>query len=253
MATTPPTRVTDLTRRFRLDVDTATYPTVQYQQLLGIVTMKLMEDLRSVDDETYDDSGAMREEVTGYAWRIEGKFKSSKNLAGTSRDAVQAFLRTKFDALKAADASAAANEFGIRFYDREGMSGEAYEGRVYVKVWNPNDDKGASDEITFTLFGQGALTAITNPAASQVPVVTSVEPFTAGTLAAAGGDAVHIYGNHFTGASDVEFNDVDATEYNVIDDSHIVAVSPANSAGTYAVDVTNASGTGTLADAVTYA
>lgn len=249
MATTPTTRVTDLARRYRLDVDMGTYPTVNYQQLIGIAAAKLIEELRTVDDETYDDSGAMREEVTGYQWRIEGRLKNSLNAAGTSRNAVHAFLRAKFDALKAPGAHAAQNEFGVRWYDRNGIAGEAYEGRVYVKVWSTNDDKGASDEITFTLFGQGPISAITNPASSQVPVITSLSPTTVG---AAGGELLHIYGHHFTGATAVEFDGTPtATDWSVVDDGHIVVVTPADS-GTVAVTVVTPEGESAPAN-LTYA
>lgn len=237
MSTTPVTRVTDLARRHRLDIDTAIYPASSYSQLMGVEECKLVEELRTVSDEVHEDDGAAREEVTGYAWRIEMKLKNSLNLAGTSRDAVHAFLRTKFIALRTS--AAAACEFGIRFYDRNGIAAEASEGRVYVKVWGTEGTKEAQDTISVTLFGQGALSEITNPASSQVPVVTGLSD-SAG--AAAGGELVQIYGNHFTAATNVDFGATAATAFNVISDSLIVAITPAHAAGTVQVKVTTAAG-----------
>ncbi len=60
----------------------------------------------------------------------------------------------------------------------------------------------------------------------------------------AGGDAVYIRGNGFagtTGAAGVKFGTVNATDYNVINDSTISAISPANTAGAKEVIVTNPS------------
>src|SRR5687767_10823567 len=102
MSTTAPTRVTDLARRHRLDINTVADPGTGYAQLLGIEEAKLVIDLETTSDRVYEDGGAMREEAIGYSWRIEGKLKNSKNAAGTSRDAVHTFLRTKFLAMRTA-------------------------------------------------------------------------------------------------------------------------------------------------------
>lgn len=237
MATTPTTRVTALARRIRVDIDTATYPASQYQQLLGRQDVKLIEELRTVDDESYEDGGAMREAVTGYNWRLEIKLLHSTNVAGTSIDTVHAFLRTMFNLAKASNVAAA--EFGVRWYDRNGLSGDSMEGRAYVKAWPPDGGKsGDQDIISVVIQGQGPLAEIANPSASLVPAVTGLSPATG---AAAGGELINIYGNHFTGATDVDFA-ADAADYMIVSDSHIVAVAPAHAAGTVQVKVTTAAG-----------
>ncbi|WP_038843447.1 phage tail tube protein [Salinispora arenicola] len=256
MATTPTTRVTELARSSRLDIDTATYPTVVYQQLMGVEEAKLLEELRTEDDEVYDDTGAMREEVTGYAWRIEAKIAWSTNLAGTAIDAVQAFLRSQFKALRT---SAAGNaEFGIRWYHRDGLDdGNSHEGRVYVKSWAPSGGKGR-ETIDIVLQGQGQITDITNPAGSLTPTVTSIAPTSGST---AGSDqVVGIYGQHYmpngvAAVTAVEFGTDDAIDYTVVSDSHIVAIPPAVAASTVQVRVTTTAGasTDTAADDYTYA
>lgn len=255
MTTTPTTRVTQLARRMRVEVDTATYPASAYNQLMGIEELKLIEELRAEPDEVYEDAGAMREQVTGYAWRIEVKIKHSTNAAGTSVDTVHAFLRTQFNLLKTT-ASTASAEFGVRWYDRNGVAGDSFEGRVYVKDL-PHDGGGggAQDTVTVVLQGQGALTPITNPAGSLLPAVYSVSP-TGG--AAAGGTVVQINGYNFstvTGAAGVKFGGTNATAYTIVSDSLIVAVAPAHAAGSTQVLVTNPTGPSpdTTADDYLYA
>ncbi|SCL16336.1 IPT/TIG domain-containing protein [Micromonospora pallida] len=222
MATTPTTRVTALARRMRVDIDTATYPASQYQQLIGIEELKLIEELRTESDETYEDDGAAREAVTGYNWRIEAKIKHSTNAAGTSIDSVHAFLRNRFNAAKASNVASA--EFGVRWYDRNGLAGDSFEGRAYVKAW-PHDGggTGALDTVSVVIQGQGPLTPITNPAASAVPAVTGLNPAGGPT---AGGNLVNIYGSKFTGvtgATGVKFGANNATNYTLVSDTHIVA------------------------------
>jgi hypothetical protein len=61
----------------------------------------------------------------------------------------------------------------------------------------------------------------------------------------AGGDFVEITGTNFTGVISVTYGGTAATSYVVINSTTIYAVLPAKAAGTYAVAVTNASGSGT--------
>jgi IPT/TIG domain len=242
MATTPTTRVTALARRYRIDIDTATFPAVAYTQLFGVEDAKLIEERRTEEDEMYDDEGAMREAVTGYNWRLEIKLAYSTNLAGSALDTVHAFLRTKFKATRIA--SAQASEFGIRWYDRDGLdSGDAHEGRVYVKSWSLGAGKGR-DMVDIVLQGQGALADITNPAGSLTPTVTGLTPATGDD---AGGNLVDIFGQHFKpgGVDDISavvFGANAATDWTTVSDSHIVAIAPAGSAGTVAVRVTTDAG-----------
>jgi hypothetical protein len=253
MATTPTTRVTVLARSHQIDIDTGTYPTVSYGQLLGIEEAKLVEDRRTEDDEAYDDAGAMREAVTGYSWRLEIKLAYSTNLAGTLLDTIHSFLRTKFKATRSSTAQA--SEFGVRFYNRSGLDdGHSQEGRVYVKSWSMSGGKG-KESIDIVLQGQGALSDITNPNASLTPTVSSISP-TGGTTA--GGTMVNVYGTHFTGttgSTGVKFGTNNATSYVVVNDGLIVAVAPSGSAGTVQVKVTNTGGASadTTADDYTYA
>lgn len=252
MATTAPTRVTDLARNYTLDVNTAADPATNYAELIGKEEAKLIVDLETTPDRTYEDDGAMREEVIGYSWRIELKVKNSLNQAGTSRNAVHAFLLAKF--LQLLTMAAAQSEFGIRWYHKKGLTNEAYEGRVYVKQFPPDGGQG-QDTIQVVLQGQGKIVPIANPAASQVPNVTGLSPAGGGT---AGGTLVNIYGDHFTGvvgATGVKFGANNATSYTFVADNHIVAIAPPGGAGVVQVSVTTPAGTSpnVAADDYTYA
>ncbi|MGW4467469.1 phage tail tube protein [Micromonospora sp. NPDC004704] len=252
MATTPTPRVTDLTRSHRLDIDTATFPASAYEQLIGIEDLKLVEELRTEEDEMYDDEGALRETNTGYSWRIEAKLAYSTNLLGTVVNAVHAFLRGRFKQHRQGRVEAA--EFGVRFYHRDGLDdGHSHEGRVYVKQWTMPGGKGGQ-RLDIVLQGQGQLGDIANPNANMDPVVTGLSPAT-GTDD--GGTMVNVYGTHLgtaTGATGVKFGATNATSYVVVSDSHLVAVAPAGTAGTVAVTVTTPEGTSanTAADDYVY-
>ncbi len=237
MPTTPTTRVTQLARSHRIDIDTATYPASSYFQLIGVEELKLTETLRTEDDEAYEDGGAARDAVTGYSWQLEGKLAFSTNLAGTTLDTIHAFLRSKFVALRTA--SAQASEFGVRFYNRNGLTdGHSVEGRAYVKEWKPSGGKGR-ESIDLVLMGQGPLVDIVNPLGSALPVITSLVPNAAGTAA---GGIIQIFGQKFTGATAVSFGGTPATNFNVVNDGLIVATKPALTAGTKDTQVTNAAG-----------
>ncbi len=237
MATTPTTRVTQLARSHRLDIDTGTFPTVSYSQLIGIEELKLTETLRTEDDEAYEDGGAARDAVTGYSWQLEGKLAFSTNLAGTTLNTVHSFLRSKFVALRSA--SAQASEFGVMFYNRNGLTdGHSVEGRCYVKEWKPSGGKGR-ETIDLVLMGQGPLVDITNPLGSALPVITSLSPAAAGTTA---GGIITIFGQKFTGTTGVTFGGTAATNFVVINDGTIAATKPALTAGTKDTVVTNAAG-----------
>lgn len=76
---------------------------------------------------------------------------------------------------------------------------------------------------------------------NDAPTVDSV----VGTLHAAGGNAVTIKGRDFTGSTGAALGGTAFTSVVVVDDETITAVSPAKTAGTYSLTVTNVTGTGT--------
>ncbi|MFC9768484.1 IPT/TIG domain-containing protein [Rhodococcus jostii] len=85
--------------------------------------------------------------------------------------------------------------------------------------------------------------------AASVPLLTSHTP---SSLATAGGDLITLTGAHFTGTTAVAFGGTAAGDFTVINDTTLVAVSPAKTAGSVNVVVTNATGA-SATHAVTYA
>lgn len=135
--------------------------------------------------------------------------------------------------------------FHARYYERF-VNGEAFEG-LFTAGWEPQS--GSPDALitsNFTLFGQGARSAITNPFnVGTVPIVSGVSPVTA---LAAGGALITIFGSGFTtvsGAAGVKFGGTNVTSYIVQNDGVIVAVAPAHAVGAVIVLVTNVTGAST--------
>lgn len=102
------------------------------------------------------------------------------------------------------------------------------------------------DEVIPAVNGVPGLMKIYKTGLVQsVPYIDEVDPATA---AAAGGALIHINGSGFTGvtgAAGVKVGavNVGAANYEVVDDEHIVFISPAVTAGAQPVTVTNSTGT----------
>ncbi|MFF0721347.1 phage tail tube protein [Micromonospora sp. NPDC003816] len=232
--TQPTDRTTLLARRLRVDIDMGTFPAVNYQELVGRRELNPISETRAQDDEGYEDDGAAREATTGYSWRLELKLSHSTNAAGTSLNPVHAFLRQKH--LLAQTQNVAAGEFGVRWYDKDGLaSGEEFAGRCYVKQWSRDSNASPDLEVvTVVLQGQGQRVPITNPNADLTPAITGLMPATGDD---GGGYHVSIFGQHFSGATDVDFGANAADDFTVVSDNHIVATAPAGTAGTVRVTV----------------
>lgn len=95
----------------------------------------------------------------------------------------------------------------------------------------------------------GTLSVLLNTTVAAAPTITGVTPATGST---AGGTSVTITGTGFTGATAVTFGGVNATSFTVNSATGITAVAPPGAAGTVAIQVTTANGTGTGAGLFTY-
>ncbi|HEY2354700.1 MAG TPA: IPT/TIG domain-containing protein [Gaiellaceae bacterium] len=95
-------------------------------------------------------------------------------------------------------------------------------GRVQVVVTlNDGESSAPGPGSTFTY--------VDNNGVNSVPSVTSVGPYGGPD---AGGNTVDIYGTGFTGATEVKFGGIDASDYTVLHDWEISATVPAYSGGT---------------------
>lgn len=220
---------TALARRFKVDVSA---DGVSWTNLKGIndLSVPVAPNLQAADD--YDTDGWSSFEKTMQGWTLTAK-ALRKTIAGVF-DAGQEIVRTAHD--KFGDTG----RVYVRWYDRNGAP-EAYSG-LALAGWVPSKTGVADlDEITITLTGDGARTAITNPyAAAAIPVLLSATP-----SGVAVGGIVRINGSNFTGTvptTGVKFAAVNATSWIVVSDQLIVAVMPAGSAGSAAITVTNAAG-----------
>lgn len=77
-------------------------------------------------------------------------------------------------------------------------------------------------------------------AVAAVPTITSYIPV--GNLAAAGGESIVVTGQHFTGTTAVTFGGTNAADFTVISDTQIAINTPAKTAGSVNLVITNATG-----------
>jgi hypothetical protein len=231
----PTDGITDLARRYTLEVNMGTSTVKDWQKLYGIEKFKPTFTPTRKSDDTIDDVGADRQNIVGYKWGVEIDMKHRTQADGTTWNPVQEKLRLASEAK-----STTAGEVEIRYYDRSGRAGDNGQGYVLVD-WDPKGGGNQDDDlVTVKMAGQGPKTDITNPLADLTPIVASLSP-TGGTTA--GGTLVTITGTNFTGATGVKFGTNNATSYVVLDSTRIVAIAPAGTAGSKDVTVTNSTGT----------
>lgn len=115
--------------------------------------------------------------------------------------------------------------------------------RLSVPGNNRNESDITKLEITANIFGDGTGKLFdrqyVDASTPLPPTIGSLDP---ASVAAAGGDLVRVEGSKFTGTTGVTVGGTAAPEFAVIDDDTLVFVTPAQTAGTHAVVVTNAAG-----------
>lgn len=224
--------ISALARRLRIDVsaDGATW-----LQLKGVTDLNPQVNPNLQDSSTYDSNGWGASEITMNSWKLDVTILR-QTVAGVF-DPAQELVRACV-----AQFGTAARVY-VRWYDKNGAP-EAFSGYAIVE-WNRSKTGVADlDEAKLSLTGDGALTPIANPGvAATVPTVMTATP-TAQTV----GKTVTITGSSFTGTvvtSGVKFGAVNASDWQVVSDSVIVAVVPAGTAGAANIVVTNATGAST--------
>jgi hypothetical protein len=241
------TEATALQRKWVWQINMGTLAVPDWQNVPGLQEFTPNVEPTDQEDNDYDSDGWGGSTRTMRVWGLEANISHRQDNATFVENAVQKKLRLASMAIDTAD-----GVIHQRWYDRNG-SDEAYEGYGLI-TWAP-DGGGVADlervGITVTPSATSpALATIANPInATPVPVVSSVSPSSGDD---AGGTLVTITGAHFTGATDVEFDDVDATSFQVISATKISAVVPAGTAGPANVDVTTPNGTGTGTAVFTY-
>lgn len=212
------------------------------------------DDAQLQDDRRFSDKGYNRQNKSGTGWNATAMFSRAPQAAlSTAYDVVQEYLRAHGEGKVGTSA-----QVNVRFYEYDDdvtlPRVQAYAGTALV-TWNePNGGPLDNSDATVTLSGQGQLLPISHPypAAASVPVLTSATPGTVGTIATAGGVIVRIRGTHMSGTTAVTFGGTTATSITNVDDSLVICIAPAKTAGAQNLVVTNATGAST-ALSVTYA
>lgn len=220
---------TSLARRFKVDVSA---DGISWLPFKGITDFAPKENPTLQSTADYDTDGFDSSEKTMTGWGLTVKAHRITN-AGVFDPGQELVRGTQF-------------QFGelarryVRWYDRNGAP-EARQGRALVAYDQTKTGSADIEEITATFTGDGEITAIENPVTNaNKPVVSAASP-----TGAVEGSLINIQGAYFTGtivSTGVTIGGVDATTWDVVSDSLIVAQVPAGSAGSAPVIVTNANG-----------
>lgn len=219
----------NLARRLKLDVSTDNATWLPFK---GIEDLAVKENATIQTTTDYDSNGfeSFEKTVTG----VKVTVKLRRPVTAGAWDPGQELVRaTQFQFGTAA-------RIYLRWYDRNNQP-EAYSTYALVD-WSASKTAAADvEEITVVFTADGTVNSISNPAGSpQVPVITAFNPASgAGT-----GQMLRITGAYFTGvtAAQVKSATVAMTSIDVISDSVIEAILPSQTAGTYAITVTNGAG-----------
>jgi hypothetical protein len=109
-------------------------------------------------------------------------------------------------------------------------------------------------DVTLTCYkddnGRKAYRYYDDGSAPSAPSLTSRAP--SGNLATAGGDILYLTGTNFTGTTAASVGGTAVLDFYIVDDQHLIITTPAKSAGSHNIVVTNATGASS-GFAVTYA
>jgi hypothetical protein len=231
---------------YGIDIDTAWNPAspvaAVWQTLRRISAVAPGLTPVTASAQTYDDFGAPNDQKTSEAWTLAFSIQVNRLASGAYAPEVEQ-LKT-YTEPSAIGTLASAH---VRWYDKPASgtanSGDAYEGYGTVSIERGNTDTSGVGTWNVTITGQGARTKIVNPFAGWAAVVPLLS--TALPTAVAVGGLVTITGSGFSsvvGAAGVKFNAINATSYVVVDNTKIVAVMPAGTAGSAPVIVTSPAG-----------
>ncbi|MEN6426101.1 MAG: IPT/TIG domain-containing protein [Phycisphaerales bacterium] len=222
-----------------------TFAVPVWKPILGTNDFVFTIDPSTEDDGDFDSVGWGSEVVSSRKWKAETTLlRKTKEATPTAYDDGQEICRLAGFEL------GASNRLDVRVYEYAvgGPKTEAYRGYASVQWVPAGGDNKAIDKVKLTLNGSGALTKITHPDGAQVaPVVTSITPNTGST---SGGTLVIIKGSHFmlAGVDDVVATTGimlaahNFTSWTVLDDNTIAATTPAETAITSPITVTNSAG-----------
>jgi hypothetical protein len=232
-------------RKWYLDIDLNDgVGTPSWVPVMGITSLAFNPDNANLEDDSdYDSGGYGSQSKTATAWTAQATVaRKVLTSDATAYDPGQEKLR-----LKSIGQLGPANTVYVRLYEMtpSGPRVEAYTGHAAVS-WEPQGGANtALDTVQVTLTGQGALAAISHPdTGAAVPSISTVQVAGATplTIPAAGGAAVRITGNRFTGTTTITFIGTSAPSFIVASDGVINVTAPAHAAGSGSLVVTNGAG-----------
>lgn len=144
---------------WRVDVDTAaSADTPAWEQVRGVNNFQPALENTRVDVSDYDTDGWGAEAVVSRRWNLVTTTIKKVDPTTKQPTAALEYLREAADNLTLVH---------VRWYERYGAQGEAYEGWGQVE-WAPQGGSPTdANTVQITILGQGARTAITHPAAES--------------------------------------------------------------------------------------
>lgn len=226
---------------YGVDVNLGTTADPIWQPIRRLFGYQPTETPTTQDAQTYDDLGALNQDVTGWSWALA--FTVYVNRIMTT-----GLYLPEIEHLLARTRPSATGELAVvhvRWYHKPATGtpnpDDAGEGFATVaKTRNNTGPNGEIESLGFTLSGKGAYTEIENPFTGwgvTAPEIRTITPEGANS-----GAVVTITGQGFLGATDVTF-DSESVDFTVINGATLVAVVPADDAGIVDVVVTTPGGT----------
>jgi len=228
---------------YGLDVNLGTSVSPDWQPVRRISGFQPTPTPTTQDAQTYDDLGAINQDVTGWSWALAFNVQVNRSVTtGLFLPEIEALLARTKPTAKGADATVE-----VRWYHKpesgEPNPSDAGQGIATVAYTRQNTGpNGEIEVLSVTLTGKGPYEEIANPFTgwddAPAPVISSITPSGAGE-----DDQIVIQGVGFLGATDVKFGATSATAFTVISATTIVATLPAGSAGSVNVTVITPVGT----------
>ncbi|WP_105567128.1 phage tail tube protein [Microbacterium halophytorum] len=226
---------------YGLDINLGTPGTPQWQSIRRISAFAPTFPPTTSDIATYDDLGSPSEAVSGRGFATAFTVQGNRSLL------TGMYLPEVERLIAASRAKGEAAVVDVRFYHKpeNGTPNPNDAGRSTARVELSRQNTGNAEVEVFsiTLTGIGEFTPIANPFQgwdATAPQVSYVGP-----EAAVEGDLITITGDSFLEATELSIDSVavDPSDYQIVNNSTIIAQLGAGEAGTVPITVTNPAGT----------
>ncbi|MFC3980167.1 phage tail tube protein [Streptosporangium sp. NPDC001559] len=150
-----------LASAWALEVNTGTSGAPTWTRVKGMTSFKETIESTVEDDSDFDSNGWGSDQVTQRKWKLECEGKRKRDAASPSSFVADPGQQAILDA---GNLVGVGSNIEIRYYRRDGAP-DAWQGLVSVQYGGGGGPTTGLEPFNFTLGGQGARTAITNPAA----------------------------------------------------------------------------------------